>query len=103
LLAAFGFVSNRKGGAAISHNPRIHYSGAFYHALDRGNQHRQICRDSTDYQQMRQYLAQASRRYQLRVHAYCLMSNHFHLLVQVDQSPLGQAMPPLETRYPIGL
>ena len=83
----------------MSRKPRIHYPGAFYHALNRGNQRSLICWDETDYQQMLESLALASQRYQLRIHAYCLMPNHFHLLVQVDQPPLGLAMRSIETRY----
>jgi hypothetical protein len=44
----------------MSRKPRIHYPGAFYHALNRGNQHRQIYWDQSDYQEMLESLAQAS-------------------------------------------
>jgi REP element-mobilizing transposase RayT len=76
----------------MSRKPRIHYPGAFYHALNRGNQHRQIYWDQSDYQEMLESLAQASQRYQLLIHGYCLMPNHFHLLVQVNEAALGLAM-----------
>jgi hypothetical protein len=60
--------------------------------LNRGNQRQPIFHDEQDYQTLMAALAAASWRYQLRIHAFCLMPNHFHLLAEVDLFPLSQAM-----------
>jgi putative transposase len=83
----------------MSRKPRIHYPGAFYHVINRGNQRLCIFWDEVDFQVMLESLEKASRRYGWLVHAYCLMPNHFHLLVQVNEHPLWLPMRSLETSY----
>ena len=79
--------------------PRIHYPGVFYHVINRGNQRCKLFWDNDDYQRMLERLEYASTRYQLRVHAYCLMPNHFHLLAEVGEHPLEAAMKSAETAF----
>ena len=76
----------------MGRKPRIYFPGAFYHVINRGNQRSKIYWDTADYEQMLRKLQEASERYQLLAHAYCLMPNHFHLLVEVGEHPLELAM-----------
>jgi REP element-mobilizing transposase RayT len=83
----------------MGRKPRIYFPGAFYHLLNRGNQRQPIFHDERDYQAFWGGLAETANRYQLRIHAYCLMPNHFHLLAEVDLFSPALAMRSLETAY----
>lgn len=54
----------------------------FYHVLNRGNGRQQIFHNDGDYKAFVDLLIAASERFSVRVYAYCIMPNHFHLLVQ---------------------
>lgn len=83
----------------MGRKPRIYFPGAFYHLLNRGNRRQLLFHDELDYQAFLGGLSEASHRYQLRIHAYCLMPNHFHLLAEVDLFSPALAMRSLETFY----
>jgi putative transposase len=79
---------------------RIHVPGGLYHAVLRGN-HRQAifgCGDG-DYRYFEAILARALERYDASLLAYCWMSNHVHLAVQVADAPLGAVMGIVASRY----
>jgi REP element-mobilizing transposase RayT len=65
---------------------RIDYPGAIYHITCRGNERRAIVADDGDRLAFQKRLARCVEIYQLQLHGYVLMDNHFHLLVE---SPLG--------------
>ena len=69
---------------------RIDYPGAIYHITCRGNERRAIFGDDADRLAFQKRLGTCVATYQLRVHGYVLMDNHFHLLVE---SPLGNVSP----------
>jgi len=79
--------------------PRIHVPGGFYHVMLRGNGGQKIFLDPEDGRIFLDILADAARRYGLRVHAWCLMPNHLHLLLQVGAEPLSRAMQSIGQRY----
>jgi putative transposase len=83
----------------MGRKPRIHFPGAFYHVINRGNQRQEIYWDEADFERMLEKFKEASQHYQLLIHAYCLMPNHFHLLAEVGEHPLGLAMKSVETGY----
>ncbi len=64
---------------------RIQYPGAIYHLMNRGDQRELIFRDDEDRQRFLSTLGQACQKTEWQVHAYCLMSNHFHLVVETPQ------------------
>lgn len=72
--------------------------GAVVHVIARGNERRPIVRDDHDRLGFLSILARAVERHQWLAHAYCLMDNHYHLLVEV---PLGNL--PLGMRYVNGV
>ena len=69
---------------------RIDYPGAIYHITCRGNERRAIFGDDADRLAFQKRLTTCVATYQLRLHGYVLMDNHFHLLVE---SPLGNVSP----------
>jgi REP element-mobilizing transposase RayT len=80
-------------------SPRIHYPGAIYHAMSRGVDGREIFLDDSDRTTFCRMLAETKKSHGLRVFAYCLMGNHFHLLIQIGDSPLYSGMHQFLTRY----
>jgi REP element-mobilizing transposase RayT len=78
---------------------RIEYPGAVYHVMARGNQGRQIFRDDEDRRRWLETLGEACEKTGWRVHAYVLMSNHYHLLVQTPEGNLIAGMKWLQAAY----
>lgn len=83
----------------MSRRPRIHFPGAFYHVTLRGNHRQQIFFRPEDRDLLSEIVAEAIGRHRARVHAYCWMSNHIHLLVQVSDAPLGRIMLRIGSRF----
>ena len=71
---------------------RIGYSGALYHLTSRGNARGEIFFDNADREIFLNVLGAVVERFGWRIHAYCLMGNHYHLLAQTPQSNLSQGM-----------
>jgi putative transposase len=64
--------------------PRPIADGLLYHALNRGNNRAAVFDTTYDYQLFLHALAQTQRRYPFQLYGYCLMTNHFHLLLAPD-------------------
>lgn len=79
--------------------PRLHIDGGFYHVILRGNHREAIFFSSTDRDQFAALVGEVIERFRMRVHAYCWMTNHVHLLMQVSDVPLGRAMMRIASRY----
>ncbi len=71
---------------------RIEYEGALYHALSRGDRREAIFRDDADRKEFLQTLEQVCAKTGWQVHAYCLMGNHFHLVLETPQANLAAGM-----------
>ncbi len=67
---------------------RVEYANAAYHVTARGNEHRAIYRDAHDRQRFLETLEETRQRFGLVIHAFCLMPNHYHLLVQTPRANL---------------
>ncbi|KKU34303.1 MAG: Toxin-antitoxin system, toxin component, RelE family [Candidatus Uhrbacteria bacterium GW2011_GWE2_46_68] len=78
---------------------RIEYPGAFYHIISRGNAHQDIYLDNKDRQNFLMNLQHCLRSHSLRCHAYCLMNNHYHLLLETPRGNLSQAMRDINGLY----
>lgn len=78
---------------------RIVYPGAIYHVTARGNERRLIFLDAADYVEFLRLLALAVERYGWLVHGFCLMGNHYHLLVETPRGNLPIGMRHLNGRY----
>jgi len=71
---------------------RVQYEGAIYHLMSRGDRREEIFLDDLDRKNFLQTLAAASTKTGWQVHAYCLMSNHFHLVVETPRANLVAGM-----------
>jgi len=80
---------------------RIEFPGAFYHVISRGNERKNIFRVTADYELFLNTLQDATDRFDVLVHAFCLMPNHLHLLIQTQDSNLSQFMKRLLGVYTI--
>ncbi len=78
---------------------RIEYPGAFYHVTSRGNRREAIYLDDGDRVQFLDCLCLTVERYGWRVHAYCLMNNHYHLLIETPDANLSRGMRQLNGVY----
>jgi REP element-mobilizing transposase RayT len=72
-----------------------------YHVTARGNERRAIVRDDQDRQLFVTTLAEMVERFGVRVHAYCLMPNHYHLVVGTPLGNLSQAVGWLQVTYTV--
>jgi REP element-mobilizing transposase RayT len=80
---------------------RVEFEDAVYHVTARGNERRATFRDDADRARFLETLEEACRRCDLVVHAYCLMPNHYHLLVQTPRANLSNAAGWIQTTYSI--
>lgn len=78
---------------------RIEYPGAFYHVTSRGNERRVIFRTKKDYERFLGYFESATERYGAQIHCFCLMPNHYHLLLETPRGNLHQILHHLNTSY----
>jgi putative transposase len=70
----------------------VEYPGAIYHVLNRGDRREAIFRDDADRQRFLETLGEACVKTGWQVHALCLMSNHFHLVVETPRANLVAGM-----------
>jgi REP element-mobilizing transposase RayT len=78
---------------------RIAYPGAVYHVTARGNARQAIGRDDADRQRFVATLADTVTQYGVRCHAWVLMPNHYHLLLETPQANLSAALRHLNGVY----
>lgn len=78
--------------AVMARKLRVEYPGAIYHVLNRGDRREPIVQDDEDRRCFVATLGQACERSGWQVHAYCLMPNHFHLVVETPQPTLVAGM-----------
>ena len=64
---------------------RVKYEGTIYHMMNRGERREAVFRDAADRELFLRTLAEACRKTDWQVHAYCLVSNHFHLVVETPK------------------
>ncbi|MBN2428732.1 MAG: transposase [Deltaproteobacteria bacterium] len=83
----------------MARKPRLHYPGASYHAILRGNARQDIFFDAEDRCRFFLLVQEGIERYGHRVLSFCLMTNHVHLAIQVGNVPLSRIMQNLSFRY----
>ena len=78
---------------------RIEYEHAFYHVISRGERRENIftCREDKD--KFLEKLAETVEKFKIYLHAYVLMDNHFHILLETPHANLSKAMHHLNTSY----
>ena len=83
----------------MARKPRIHYPGAVYHVMLRGNAGQDIFFNGVDCSHFYLLIQKGIKRFGHRTHAFCLMANHIHLVIQVADIPLSSIMHNLSFRY----
>jgi len=78
---------------------RIAFPGAFYHVMSRGNEQKDIFKSRRDREKFLEYLESSTERYGAAIHAYCLMRNHYHLLLETPAGNLSQIMRHINGAY----
>ena len=78
---------------------RIEYSGAYYHVMNRGQSRRSIFIEDQGRQTFLDLLADITRLWKVEIHAYCLMDNHYHLLLSTPTAGLARPMRHLDGIY----
>src|SRR5437016_13122711 len=80
---------------------RIEFEGAFYHVCGRGNARQSIFANDGDRTKFLQLLIESIERYDVALHAYVLMGNHYHLIAETRRANLGRWMHWLTTAYTV--
>ena len=78
---------------------RIEFNGALYHITARGDKRADIFEDNEDREQFLNLLKEVCSRFNWQIHAYCLMDNHYHLLVETPEGNLSLGMRQLNGVY----
>jgi putative transposase len=78
---------------------RIHLPGGFYHVTLRGNHRLPIFFKESDRELLDSIVADVITSQHARVHAFCWMTNHLHLVIQISDMPLGTIMMRIASRY----
>lgn len=80
--------------------PRIDLAG-YHHIINRGVNRSDIFMDESDYETFLKIVCKACRTYKVVLHDYCLMTNHFHLLVETERENLSSFMKQINGNYAI--
>lgn len=83
----------------MGRKPRVHFPGALYHVISRGNQRQALFRSDLDRSHYLELLSHYQKRYEFRLYAYVLMGNHVHLLLEVGEIGLAKIMQGLQQSY----
>ena len=78
---------------------RIEFANALYHVTARGDRREPIVEDDTDRSTFVNVLGEVVERFHWRCHAYCLMTNHYHLVVETPEANLSKGMRQLNGMY----
>ena len=78
---------------------RINIEGGYYHVINRGRNKMKIFRHEKDYKEFLRLLGESCEQYQVSILAYCLMSNHYHLLICTSHANLPEFMRQLNGVY----
>src|SRR5215475_4049495 len=79
--------------------PRIEIAGGLYPVISRGNNRRKIFRSDSDYLRFTDILALQKSKLPFYLYAYCLMPNHVHLLIEMQDNPLSRITQRVLTTY----
>ncbi|QOR35030.1 transposase [Clostridium sp. 'deep sea'] len=83
----------------MARRQRLHYNGALYHVITRGNNKDNILLNNEDKHQYIKRIQKYISKYNAKIFAYAIMDNHCHLLMQVSEVPLGKVMQLIQQTY----
>jgi putative transposase len=90
---------NSAYGLVVPRKPRIEVPGGFFHICTRGNAQKRLFLDTHDYEAWLEMLARTVEGFAWLCHAYCVMPNHFHLLLETPEPTRGTGMRHLNGSY----
>jgi len=83
----------------MGRNPRIEYSGAIYHVIQRGNNREYIFRNEIHKGYLVKIIRETKAKMPFNIFAYVFMDNHYHILMQTFETPLSTLMHRINNRY----
>jgi len=83
----------------MARKPRIHYPGALYHVMVRGNNGEKVLNGEIHKNKYLDILTLYKEKIGFIIYAYCIMDNHAHLLIEVKDVPLSQIMQRIQQVY----
>lgn len=83
----------------MARQPRIHYYGAVYHVITRGNNKENIFHDPVDKEKYLSLIENYKSKYNFLLYSFVLMPNHVHMLVEVKHDPLSKIMQGIQLSY----
>ncbi len=83
----------------MARKPRIEFAGALYHIIARGNNKEDIFTESKDYLKYLSLLKKYQERTSFHLYAFALMTNHVHLLLETEDTPLSKSMQGIQQSY----
>jgi REP-associated tyrosine transposase len=86
-------------GRSVPRPPRLQAAGATYHITTRGNRKQEIFTDARDRLRFLQLLEQSAEALGWSFHTFCLMTNHYHLLIETPSADLSRGMHRLNSVY----
>ena len=78
---------------------RVEYEGATYHVTARGNERKKIFNSGRDFDKFMEYMTDAREKYRFLLHAYVLMGNHYHLIIETPEGNLSRVMHYINSSY----
>ena len=84
----------------MARKQRITYPG-YYHIINRGVERRAIFLEDEDYKKFLEFIKEMLKKFNITLHAYCLMTNHYHLLLQTHKENISKAIQYLHSYYSI--
>ena len=76
----------------MSRKKREWYPGATYHVMSRGNRRTALYKERSDYLRFLECVSISKEQYGCKIHTICLMTNHFHMIVETDKYELWKMM-----------
>jgi REP element-mobilizing transposase RayT len=86
-------------GGIMARPLRLEFEGAVYHLTSRGNARKDIFNDDADREAFLEILGKVVNRFNWLCHAYCLMNNHYHLVIETPEANLSRGMRQLNGVY----
>ena len=83
----------------MARKARVEFEGAVYHVLERGDRREAIFQDDADRRRFLETLGEACARTAWRVHAFVLMGNHYHFMLETPQANLVAGMRWFQTTW----
>ncbi|SCY76454.1 MULTISPECIES: transposase [Butyrivibrio] len=76
----------------MSRKKREWYPGATYHVMSRGNRRTALFKDDSDYIRFLECIEKTKTIYNYKIHSMCLMTNHFHMIIETEDKELWKIM-----------